>query len=152
MSETKTFLERRVSPIHQALVSFGGIIIFVFLSKIMEWIGLLEGGFMTTWVVCASFLMLFGMFNSLMYMSAEDLGKYWSRSIFSFAALAILSGLTGWAITGVSIGDAATFKWLYLVLTIGYLVFLSIVGFIRIIIDLAKKNDTRDFSNRRHRH
>jgi hypothetical protein len=152
MSETVTFLERRISPMHQALVAFAGLLIFVFLSKILEWSGLLGSGFLATWIICASFLMLFGMFNSLMYMSAEDLGKYWSRSIFSFAALAILSGLTGWAITGVSIGDAATFKWLYLVLTIGYLVFLSIVGFIRVIIDLAKKKDTRDFSNRRHRH
>jgi len=148
MNESTTFFEYQITPQKQAALAFGLILSFSILIKVGQLLGFFPPTYLMIWVVSASFLLLFGMFNSLLCISAKSIAQYWSKSIFSFAALAVLSALTAWLFTQVSIGDAATFKWLYLVVTVGYLVFLSIVGFIKIIIDLAKKKDTRDFSNR----
>jgi len=143
--------EKSVPPVYQALVAYGGIIILSLMVKLGQLIGIVSPSFMTIWILTTAILLLFGIFNSLFCLAAPSIGHYWSRSIFSYAGLAIMSALTAWLFTSVSIGDAATFKWLFLVVTVGYLVFLSVVGFIRIIIEIARRKDTRDFSNRRYK-
>jgi len=148
MNESGTVFEYKITPTKQAFIAFALILSFSLVIKLGQFSGILPSTYLIIWVVSASFLLLFGMFNSLLCISSDSIGQYWSRSIFSYAALAVLSALSAWSFTKVSIEDAATFKWLYLVVTIGYLVFLSIVGFIKIIIDIAKKKDTRDFSKR----
>lgn len=151
MNESSTIFEKSIPPVYQAVMAYGAILILSILVKLGEFIGIFAPSFMLIWIISASFLLLFGMFNSLFCLSAKSIGQYWSRSIFSYAGLAVMSGLTAWLFTSVSIGEAATFKWLYLVVTVGYLVFLSVVGFIRIIVEIAKQKDTRDFSKRRYR-
>ena len=94
------------------------------------------------WVVLCGMILFFALVNSVLSFGAADGNKYWLQSIISFAVLLVFGGLMAWAISGVPIGEAGSVKWLYFVLTFGYLVFLSIVNFIKFLVVLAKKQDS----------
>lgn len=117
------------------LITFGGI-----LCKMAGWIDVSD---LFPWLINTSFILLFSMVNVVLSLSAKNLTKYWSWSIYSFMAYLLVSGLVAWAISGVAIQDAATYKWLYFMLTIIYLVFVSIARLMRFIVDLALKQDKR---------
>ena len=55
--------------------------------------------------------------------------------------LALTTGLFAWFVSSLSIGEAGSYKWIYFVVTIGYLVFLSMMGFMKNIVDFAQKED-----------
>jgi hypothetical protein len=67
--------------------------------------------------------------------------KYWGRSIYSFAGLAAASGLLAWGLSGLSISEAGSYKWIYFVVTFGYLVFLSMIAFMKQIVEFAQKEE-----------
>lgn len=93
------------------------------------------------WVVQCGMILFFALINSVLSFGATDGNKYWLHSIISFATLLVTGGLMAWGISGISIGNAASVKWIYVVLTFGYLVFLSIVNLIKFLVKLAKKQD-----------
>jgi len=74
---------------------------------------------------------------------AKDGNTYWLHSIISFVILLVVGGLMAWAISGVSINNAGSVRWIYVVFTFGYLVFLSIVNFMKFLVKLAQRQDKR---------
>ncbi|MEO0779409.1 MAG: hypothetical protein AAF146_22810, partial [Bacteroidota bacterium] len=85
--------------------------------------------------------LFFALINSLSSLSAEDLNKYWGRSMLAFAALAVASGLTAYGLSSLSINEAGSYRWIFIVLTFGYLVFLSIIGLMKNIVEFAERED-----------
>ncbi|MBK7427191.1 MAG: hypothetical protein IPI60_09250 [Saprospiraceae bacterium] len=139
------------SPPIQAISIFVSFLVVVLLSKIVGYIGWISPGEKFPWVLAGSFILLFSMFNSVLFLNALSPAKYYRNSIYSFAGLAVLSGLSAYLISGLSLSEAGSFRWIFLVLTVGYIVFLSIVGAMKAIMELAKQKDTRNFDGRRHR-
>ena len=78
-----------------------------------------------------------------MSLKAASMNKYWSRSIMAFMGLLVVSGLLATVFSGLSIDEAGSFRWLFVVLTFGYLVFLSIVRLMKKIVDIAIEQDDR---------
>jgi len=93
------------------------------------------------WIVCSALLLFFSIFNCAFSLNSSDVNKYWLRSIIAYVILAIVSSLFAWLITGHTINEAKSMKWIYFVFTFGYLVFLSIVNLMRIIVYIAKRQD-----------
>jgi len=93
------------------------------------------------WLTAASFLLFFALFNAIMSATSQNLMKYWGRSIYSFMGLAAGSGLLAWAFSGVPIGEAGSYKWIFFVITFGYLVFLSMIAFMKKIVEFAQKEE-----------
>lgn len=93
------------------------------------------------WTVSASFLLFFALFNSLMSLMEKNTDYYWGKSILSFIALAVLGGLPAKWFSGLHINDAGSYRWLYIVLSVGYLVFLSVIGMVRRIIEFAQSEE-----------
>lgn len=98
-------------------------------------------GAIRPWVVLCGLILFFAVCNSVLSLYTEDLNKYWMQSIISFVALLVVGGLLAWGISGVSISNAGSVKWLYFVFTFGYLVFLSIVNLLKFFVKLAQKQD-----------
>ncbi|MBL0099769.1 MAG: hypothetical protein IPP49_06695 [Saprospiraceae bacterium] len=86
---------------------------------------------------------VFALCNSILSFSATNNNKYWLHSIISFAILLVVGGLIAWASSGVSIYEAGSVRWLYFVMTFGYLVFLSIVNLIKFLLQLVQKEDQK---------
>ncbi len=142
MTNTNTSLfNRKVNPAIQALIVLGVILLVQLIGFACKKSGIFEMDPLFPWLVATSFLLCFAMFNSVLSLASEDSNKYWTWSIFSYVGLALISGTLAYLFSSTSINDARTYKWIYVVLTFGYLVFLSIVGLIRRVVDFAQSEE-----------
>lgn len=139
-SQTSVF-DKTLDPIHQALLCFGAVIVFTVLGKLVQLTHLIELSNRFPWMTAASFMLFFAMFNSVFSLSAKNMNKYWGRSIYSFMGLTLASGLVAYLFSSLSINEAGSYRWIFFVLTLGYLVFLSIMTFIRRIVEFAQKEE-----------
>ena len=137
----KSFYDKGYDPVFQALLVLGLVLGVIVLAKLVNAIGISSVSQQFPWTVATSFLLFFAIFNSIISLGCEDLNQYWGRSMLSFVVLAVLSGGIAWFFSSMSIQDAGTYKWIYFVLGFGYLVFLSILGFMKRIVDFAERED-----------
>jgi len=136
-----SFFEKTYNPIIQAAVMLGGSIVITLLAKAMAAVGIVDISDRFPWMSAAAFMLCFSVFNSVFSLSAPNTMKYWGKSIYCFMGLALSSGLFAWLVSSLSIGEAGSYKWIYFVVTIGYLVFLSMMGFMKNIVDFAQRED-----------
>ena len=122
-----------ISPIKQGLVI---IVIMVLLILLFQ-----GPDPKSSWTIAASMTLLFSIGNSILSLSARDLGKYWGQSIFTYIIVVLIGMGLAWSLTGQSIDEMSTFKWMYLVFTFCYLLLLSIVQIMRKIMKLAQDQD-----------
>jgi hypothetical protein len=132
-----------ISPYQQCLYALGAIPVFTIIFYIPHWIGFVELGDHQPWTVAASMVLMFAVTNSVLSLGADDINKYWNKSIYSYIALVVIGGLMAWLFSGLSLYEAKSFKWIYIVFTFGYLAFLSIVTFMRKIVIIAQREDKR---------
>lgn len=123
-----------------------GIVMIVFsviliLSEIVGASGITAIDPAFPWTLAASFLLFFSIFNSVYSLTAKDDNTYWTKSFICFAAMAALSGLIAYLVAGLSFEDIGPYKWIYIVITFVYLVFLSIIGFMKRIVAFAQKEE-----------
>lgn len=136
-----SFSENINNPIIQAAVMLGGSIVITILAKGMAAMGIIDISDRFPWMSAAAFMLCFSAFNSVFSLSAPNMMKYLGKSIYCFMGLALTTGLFAWFVSSLSIGEAGSYKWIYFVVTIGYLVFLSMMGFMKNIVDFAQKED-----------
>lgn len=129
------------NPVFQALITFAGVIAVNAGALFLKWTGLLEIGERFPWMVAASFLLCFSVFNSIYSLTSANRVKYYGASVYSFAGLALLSGLLAWAISSLSISQAGSYRWIFIVVSIGYMVFMGMVSFMRTIVEFAQKEE-----------
>jgi len=147
--QRRLITQRLHSPFTQASVVLALILLFAFGGKLLQMAGTdIEPRYF--WNVSASFLLFFSLLNSLLSLLAKNTDNYWGKSILSYIALAILGGLAAKIFSSLSINQAGTYRWLYIVLTIGYLVFLSIIGLVRKIIEYAQQEEWKEPRSHNH--
>ncbi len=137
----RSFMDRAVSPVFQAVMTLGGIIIVSVIAKLIGWTGLFDISQRFPWLTAASFMLCFSLFNSVFLLSSKNTGRYWGRSLYSFMGLAVTGGLVAWGISSLSIFDAGSYSWIYIVLSVAYLVFLSMMTFMRNIVEFAEREE-----------
>ncbi|MEZ4918315.1 MAG: hypothetical protein R2792_04335 [Saprospiraceae bacterium] len=136
-----SLFEKSISPIRLAIMVFlsaSGISLLAFL---VGWMGITEMDVLFPWSIATAFMLLYAIINSVLSLNADSFGKYWGQSIYSYMALAVLNGLVAWGLSGISIGEAGSYKFIYLVVTFGFLVFLSLVNFMKRIVQFAEKEE-----------
>lgn len=136
-----SIFEKAIDPVHQAIISLGGVLSFIIISKFINAIGLLSVSPKFPWMTAAAFLLLFAVFNSVYSLTAKSIAKYWGRSIYSFMGLAAVSGFIAYLFSSMTISEAGSYRWIYVVVTFGYLVFLSLMAFMRKIVEFAQKEE-----------
>ena len=138
---TSSLFERAFSPFYQALITYGGVIVVIAGSAIVKSTGLLSVPDRFPWLTAAAFLLLFALFNSVFALNSKHMGKYFGKSIYSFLGLALVTGLTAYVTSSISINDAGSYRWIYIVVTIGYMVFLSMVMMMKTIVEFAQREE-----------
>jgi hypothetical protein len=133
--------DRAYDPVIQAAITFGAVILFVLSAKLINLTGLMDIPQRFPWMTAASFMLLFAMGNSVFSLASENMLKYWGRSIYSYLGLAVLSGVVAYFSSSMSIDEAGSYRWIYLVLTVGYLVLLGMMAFMRQIVEFAQKEE-----------
>lgn len=136
-----SIFDRAVDPIYQALLCLGAGLVMMLVGKFLNFIGVTSVSDRFPWLTSAAFILFFALFNSVYSLSAKSTTKYWGRSIYSFLGLAVVSGLMAYLFSSIPINEAGSYRWIYFVLTLGYLVFLTIVTLMRTIVEFAQREE-----------
>lgn len=139
-SENSLF-ENAYSPFLQTGIVLGLSILVHIGAKVVNVLGIMEVGGKFHWMTAAAFLLFFAVFNSVFSLSSKDSNKYWLQSILCFCALAIVASMIAYFLSSIPINDAGSYRWIFIVVGVGYLVFLSMVGFMKRIVDFAQREE-----------
>ena len=129
------------NPYLFAALIFGASLAITLAGKLAGLMGVFEVHERFPWLSAASFMLLFAIFNSIFSLSSSNTQQYWSRSMFSFMGLAVANGLVAWLFSSLTISEAGSYRWIYVVVTIAYLVFMSMMGFMKKIVEFAQREE-----------
>lgn len=138
-----SLFDRKISPYIQALLLFGVVLVFDIFYILGKLINDKLFSLNTPWVTALAILLVFSVFCSVMSIPSKNQNSYWRDAIISYFLLMVAASLTAWAFSGLTIDEAGSFRWLYLVVTMGFVIFLAIVRTIRKIVFIAQKQDKR---------
>lgn len=141
--QNKSIFEYKISPVKQAIAVLIVILLTTSIAKLAEVSGIFDPKQYFPWVVTFSFLLFFALANCLLSFSADDPNKYWTYSVLSYAGVAIIGGGIAYFFSGLTLNEAATFRWLFFVFTFGYVILLTIMRAMRKIVNYAQKQDSR---------
>ncbi len=144
-----SIIQHNFSPPEQAGLVLGGALLIMFTGWALTASSMYPLERLFAWSIAAAFLLFFAIFNSLMSLRADSFAKYWGRSMYSFVALALVLGLAAWLFSGVPIGEAESYRWIFIVVTFGFVVFLSLVNFMKIIVRFAEREEWNEPRKRR---
>ena len=136
-----SFFDSNISPIKQAGIVFAATVVFMLGGLVLNAIGLTHFDVLFPWSIATAFLLLFALLNSMLSLNADSFGKYWGSSMYSYLVLAFANGVAAWQISGVPVKQAGSYSWIYVVITFGFLVFLSMVNFMKKIVQFAEKEE-----------
>lgn len=134
-----SFLAKAMNPYIIAGLSLAGAVLFMILGEFTNSLGATRFSERFPYVAGGSFLLLFAVYNAIFSLSAEDLNKYWLKSIASYAGL--MAGVLLFAYLFSSLWLPGTFRWIFSILTFGYLSFLSIMGIVKRVFAIVKRED-----------
>jgi uncharacterized protein YacL len=129
------------NPFVQAGLAAGFILGFLLLGLAIKSMAPGNMGARLPWITSTAMILLFAVFNSVFCLMAANATQYWNRSLISYLLLLGFGGLVAWLVSGIPISDAGSFKWLFMVISLSYLVFISIVNLIKVIVAFAEKEE-----------
>jgi len=142
-NEQDSILAQIGKPIEQAGIALGlGVVIMLVggLLSVMGLVSVLPNFF---WLTAASCVLLYAMFNAMISVSSDDIDKYWKIAIPVFFGLMLVLSLLATLLSGIQISEAGSYAWIYVILTFGYLAFLSMARFIKRILSIAMREEER---------
>lgn len=141
MISNEKFMERAQNPVVQAVMTLIGVVLVILGGKLVRLTGLIEVSERFAWMTACSLLLCFALFNSVFSLSAKSMVKYWGRSIYSFMGVAFISGVLAYLFSNKALSEAGSYWWIYIVVTVGYFVFLGMMAFIRTVVEFAQKEE-----------
>jgi hypothetical protein len=143
MSEPSRLIVFFEKPLHQALLVAAMIFVFSLVDFVMPHNNTLLDAHSGPWIVSTSMVLCFVIMNSLIALRIENVLPYWSRSVMFYLGLLIFG--YGWSLllSGKHIDDVGSFRWLWFVLTMVYMVFFTIARSVKRVVDIANKQDEK---------
>jgi hypothetical protein len=148
MAATSLF-ESTIPPWRLALYVFAGALVLMLGGFMFSLNKSIPADPLFAWSIATAFLLLFAIFNSVLSLNAVSFTKYWSQSMYSYLGLALCTGASAWLFSGVGLNQAGSYKFIYLVITFGFLVFLSLVNFARKIMQFIEREEWTQPQNRK---
>jgi len=138
-------------PMQQAMIVLGLGVVIMLVAGLINFSDGVEVSPNFYWLTAASCILLYAMFNAMISVSAENIDKYWTRAIPTFFGLMLVLSLLAMLLSGISLVEADSYAWIYIILTFGYLAFLSMARFIKRILSIAMREEERTREEERKR-
>ncbi len=135
------FLDKTYNPLLQAAYALGFAATCMLFVQILKWSGVMVLNNRFYWIIAGTAILSYALFNSILSLSSKDMNKYWAYSTGSYAVLMVSCGGLAYLFSSMTITQAGSFRWIFMVLTFGYLLFLSMMRFMRKIVNIAQKED-----------
>ncbi len=125
----------------QAAAVFAGALVIMGIGWALTATGIILFEPLFPWSIGSALMLFFAMMNSLLSLRAPSFVKYWGASIYSYLALAFGTSLAAWGFSGIPLREAGSYRWIYIVVTVGFIVFLTMVNLMKIIVRFAEKEE-----------
>ncbi len=135
--------ELDIDPFWQAGVVVGAILLFCFFSWVFDKMAVFTVASYFPWTVSASLTLLYAVGSSVLSLGATDPNKYWGRSISAYVVVVVVGGAIASLFSGMTVFEAKSFAWIYIVFSMGYVLFLIFLRAMRKIVEIAEKQDRR---------
>ena len=138
MGQKHSFFKTSHKPYYQAAAAFGLMLVFILPSILIDSLGLIDVSAKFPWKMVGTFLLVYVIFNCLYSIDAKNKLIYWRDSIFSYAALFGLGILLATVASSTSIFEFNSYYWIFIVISITYVVFLSLTNMLTKFMDYAE--------------
>jgi len=127
------------------VIQAGGVGILIVLLTLVDKVmphntELLKPG-ASTWIMASGLVLFFVILNPIVTLRMKSVSRYFPTSIVCYIGLLIFGYAWCYLITGKHIDDTGSFRWIWIVLTIAFLVFHLIARAMRRIVDIAMRLD-----------
>ncbi len=143
MNESLRLITIFQKPLNQAALIVGMIIVFTLVDYVLphhyELFEINSG----SWIVGTAMIFCFIIFNTIVALRSEPILPYWSKSVMIFIGLLVFTYAWCYMLTGKHIDEVGSFRWLWIVLTMVYLVFFIIARTMKRIVDIANEQDKK---------
>lgn len=137
-------LDQLFSPVGMGLVVAVIALILMLGLKLVKIMHIMSVDERVHWVLGAMVLMFYGMTNAVNTLQHKgDMNKYWFTSTLTYIGVALTVSGFAYLFSGTPIDEAGTIKWIYFVITFGYLTVLSIMRFMKKIVEIAQREDDK---------
>lgn len=143
MMTDRSIFEIEIHPLVQAGCIIACIILFSLIGRGTELIGLTREDPIFPWIIAVTFLLFFAIGNSVMGIAYKNQGKYAYYSMIGFGFVALAGGTFAYFMSGVPLSEAKSIKWIYIVFSMGYVLFFTMIRAMRRIVQIAQKQDSR---------
>ncbi len=99
------------------------------------------------WTLTIAFLLLFMVYNVIIGLLSDHITRYWFYSLFAFCGLMMLCSFLASLISGMSMDEAGTYRWIYFIFCPIYGLFIVMITMIKKIVKMAQREDHR-FDNK----
>ena len=140
--ESKSLYAKKISPFVQVGVVIAIIAVFNLLVLAIRPLGLFTD-VAIPWLISTSFVLFFALVNSVLSIASDQHNKYWLHSILSYTILLIVGGFIAYLFSGLTIDEAGSYRWILLIFSMSYILFLAIVRTMKKIVGIAQKQDKR---------
>ncbi|MFK7810526.1 MAG: hypothetical protein AB8F74_22155 [Saprospiraceae bacterium] len=140
-TSNNSLYEKAYNPFLQGGIILGSSILIMLISNVVNSSGATEVTPDFYWRITATSMLFFALFNSIFSLSTDNINKYWMRSMLVFALMVGASALVSYFFSGQSITEAGPYTPIFIVLTFAYLLFLSIMNFMKTIVNYAEQED-----------
>jgi hypothetical protein len=141
--ESKSLYAKNISPLIQVAVVICVILLFDLGALVLapiESIPIKPGA---PWMIFTSFVLCYALINSVLSISTSKQNRYWIYSILSYVVLLIVGSLISYLFSGLTMDEAGSYRWILLIFSMSYILFLLIVGAMKRIVNYAQKQDKR---------
>ena len=143
MSQPSRLITIFEKPLHQGLLVAAMIFVFGLIDFMLPHTNTLLDAHAGPWIVSTAMALCFVIMNSLIALRIENIIPYWSTSVICYLGLLAFGYLWSLVLSGKHIDDVGSFRWLWFVLTMVYLVFFMIARSVKRVVDIANKQDER---------
>jgi len=130
-------------PLYQFLLVIAMSIVFSLVDKVMPHHSAILELNSGTWIVATAMILCFIILNTIVALRIEPIIPYWTKSVIFYIVLLVFSYGWSYLLSGKDIDDAGSFRWLWLVLTLVYMIFFAIARSMKRIVDYANRQDEK---------
>lgn len=128
-------------PPAQAIAVLSAALLLMGIGWALNELNIMKGDPLFAWSIGAAFMLFYALMNSLLSINAASFVKYWGASIYSYLGLAFCTSMAAWGFSGIPLREAGSYRWIYIVVTIGFLIFLSMINMMKVIVRFAEKEE-----------
>lgn len=134
--------QKFINPFYMAATAAILCLVLMILGKLAGFEGVAGEVGEFPWMTSASIILLFVIFSSMFSLFSENISQYYKLAIPAFVALIAANSLMAYVFSGfIWINDVGSYRGIYFILIMGYLMLQLMTRFIKKIMNVAQKED-----------